>query len=48
MQADRQNNIGAPSADRACNNAAGIEHAPGAIAALYAGENSGKKLIYIG
>lgn len=26
----------------------GIEHAPGAIAALYAGENNGKKLIYIG
>ncbi|MCK9914317.1 NADP-dependent oxidoreductase [Microbacteriaceae bacterium K1510] len=26
----------------------GIEHAPGAIAALYAGENRGKKLIYIG
>jgi NADPH-dependent curcumin reductase len=26
----------------------GIEHAAGAIAALYAGENSGKKLIYIG
>ena len=26
----------------------GIEHAPGAIAALYAGENAGKKLIYIG
>jgi NADPH-dependent curcumin reductase len=28
--------------------ATGIEHAPGAIAALYAGENSGKKLIYVG
>ena len=28
--------------------AAGIEHAPGAIAALYAGENAGKKLIFIG
>jgi NADPH-dependent curcumin reductase len=28
--------------------AVGIEHAPGAIAALYAGENNGKKLIYIG
>jgi NADPH-dependent curcumin reductase CurA len=27
---------------------AGIEHAPGAIASLYAGDNSGKKLIYIG
>jgi NADPH-dependent curcumin reductase CurA len=26
----------------------GIEHAPGAIAALYAGENKGKKLIYVG
>ena len=26
----------------------GIEYAPGAIASLYAGENSGKKLIYIG
>ena len=26
----------------------GIEQAPGAIAALYAGENSGKKLIYVG
>ncbi|MFA5494955.1 MAG: NADP-dependent oxidoreductase [Porticoccaceae bacterium] len=26
----------------------GIEHAPGAIQALYAGENRGKKLIYIG
>lgn len=26
----------------------GIEHAPGAIKALYAGENRGKKLIYIG
>jgi NADPH-dependent curcumin reductase len=28
--------------------ATGIEHAPGAIAALYASENTGKKLIYIG
>lgn len=26
----------------------GIEHAPGAIRALYAGENRGKKLIYVG
>jgi NADPH-dependent curcumin reductase CurA len=26
----------------------GIEHCPGAIAALYAGENRGKKLIYVG
>jgi len=26
----------------------GIEHAPAAIATLYAGENRGKKLIYIG
>ena len=26
----------------------GIEHAPGAIASVYAGRNSGKKLIYIG
>lgn len=26
----------------------GVEHAPGAIAALYAGENRGKKLIYVG
>lgn len=26
----------------------GIEHAPGAIKALYAGENTGKKLIFIG
>lgn len=26
----------------------GIEHAPGAIKALYAGENRGKKLIYVG
>ena len=26
----------------------GIEHARGAIAALYAGENKGKKLIYVG
>ncbi|SEP93445.1 NADP-dependent oxidoreductase [Thalassovita taeanensis] len=26
----------------------GVEHAPGAIAALYAGANRGKKLIYIG
>lgn len=28
--------------------AKGIEHAPGAIASLYAGENLGKKLIFIG
>lgn len=28
--------------------AEGIEHAPGAIASLYAGENRGKKLIYVG
>jgi len=28
--------------------AEGIEHAPGAIASLYAGENLGKKLIYVG
>ena len=26
----------------------GIEHAPGAIKALYAGENRGKKLIFVG
>ncbi len=26
----------------------GIEHAPGAIKALYAGENRGKKLVYVG
>jgi len=26
----------------------GIEHAPGSISALYAGENAGKKLIYLG
>jgi NADPH-dependent curcumin reductase CurA len=26
----------------------GIEHAPGAIASLSAGENLGKKLIYVG
>jgi NADPH-dependent curcumin reductase CurA len=26
----------------------GIEHAPGAIAGLYRGENSGKRLIKIG
>jgi NADPH-dependent curcumin reductase CurA len=28
--------------------AEGVEHAPGAIATLYAGENRGKKLIYVG
>jgi NADPH-dependent curcumin reductase CurA len=28
--------------------AEGIEHCPGAIAALYSGENRGKKLIYVG
>ena len=28
--------------------AAGTEHAPGAIKALYAGENRGKKLIFVG
>jgi NADPH-dependent curcumin reductase CurA len=28
--------------------AEGIEHAPGALSSLYAGENLGKKLIYVG